>query len=125
MLSCIIYTIIKNLCVFWLSIFSIKTLSEIIDGYKEGSKHGDKSFNRLLGIGIPYLLMKLMSCHGFSKNINSVVILKFPKKMLTYNFSEIFTILECNVHHLEKPTNEVKQRIRAEKEIIQKKSWHV
>ena len=37
-----------------------------------GSKHGDKSFDRILGIGIPDLLMNLMSCHGFLKSINYV-----------------------------------------------------
>ena len=46
-----------------------------------GSKHGDKSFDRILGIGIPDFLIKLMSCHGFLKNINYVVILKRPKCM--------------------------------------------
>ena len=47
-----------------------------------GSKHGGKSFDRILRIGIPYLLMKLMSCRGFLKNINSVVILKYTKGIL-------------------------------------------
>ena len=61
---------------------------------KEGSKHGDKSFDKILGIGITYLLMNLMSCHGFLKNINSVVILKFPKRMLEYYFSKGFTIFQ-------------------------------
>ena len=78
------------------------------------SKHGDKRFDRILGIGITDLLMNLMSCHGFLKNINSVVILKFPKRMLEYYFSKGFTILECNVNNLEKLPNEVKQIIHAE-----------
>ena len=43
-------------------------------GYRGGSKYGDKRFDRILGIGITYLLMKLMSFHGFLKNINYVVI---------------------------------------------------
>ena len=47
-----------------------------------GYKHGDKSFYRIFCIGIPYLLMNLISCRGFFKNINYVVILKFPKSML-------------------------------------------
>ena len=47
-----------------------------------GSKHGDISFYGILGIGTPDLLINLMSCHGFLKNINSVVILKCPKMML-------------------------------------------
>ena len=48
-------------------------------GYGGGYKHGDKLFDRILGIGIPDLLMNLMSCNGFLRNINSVVILKFLK----------------------------------------------
>ena len=69
-------------------------LSEIPVGSGGGSKHGDKSFDRILGIGIPDLLMNFMSCHGFLKNINSVVILKCPKRMLEYYLSKRFTILE-------------------------------
>ena len=79
-----------------------------------GSKHRGKSLNRIWGIGIPYLLMTLLSCHSFVKNINSVVILKCAKRMLEYNFSKVFDILECNDNNLEKPPNKVKQRIHAE-----------
>ena len=47
-----------------------------------GYKHREERFDRILGIGIPDLLMNLMSCHGFLRKINYVVILKFPKRML-------------------------------------------
>ena len=67
-----------------------------------GYKHGDKRFGRVLGIGIIYLLMKSMSCHGFLDNINYVVILKCPKRMLEYYFSNGFTISECSYNNLEK-----------------------
>ena len=80
---------------------SIKKSSEITAGSKQGSKHGEKSFNIILGIGIKYFLMNLISCHGFLKNINYVVILKFPKRILEYYFSKGFTILEYNVNNLE------------------------
>ena len=53
--------------------------------------------------------MNLISCHGFLKNINYVVRLKFPKRMLEYHLSKVFTILECNDNNLEKPSNDVKQ----------------
>ena len=79
-----------------------------------GYKHGDKIFNKILGIVIPDLLMKLMSCHGFLKNLDSVVILKCPKRMLEYYFSKEFNILECNVINLEKLPNNIKQRTHAE-----------
>ena len=45
-----------------------------------GSKHGDKHFDRILGIGIPDLLMKLMYCPGFLKNENYVVIINVIKQ---------------------------------------------
>ena len=81
-LSCVIYTIIKHYaCIHYLDCQS-KTLSEIPVGSRGGSKHGDKSFDRILGIGIPDLLINLISCCGFLKNINYVVILKCPKRIL-------------------------------------------
>ena len=79
-----------------------------------GSKHWDNFFDRILGIGIPYLLTNLMSCHGFLRNINSVVILKCPKRMLEYYLSKWFTTLECNYNNLEKNPNDVKQINHAE-----------
>ena len=72
-----------------------------------GSKHVENVFYRILGIDIPYLLINLFSCHGFSKKIKSIVILKFPKGMLEYHFSKVFGILECNFNNLEKIPNEV------------------
>ena len=47
-----------------------------------GSKHREKRFYRILGIGIPDLFMDLMYYNGFLKTINSVVIFKCPKRML-------------------------------------------
>ena len=81
-LSYDIYTIIKNYSRIDYIAFQLKTLSEIPVGSGGGSKHRDKRFDRILGIGIPYLLMNLMYCHGFLKNINYVVILECPKRIL-------------------------------------------
>ena len=58
--------------------------------------------------------MNLMSCRVFLKKENYVFILKCPKRMLEYYFSNGFTIFECNNINLEKLPNEVKQRIHAE-----------
>ena len=81
-LSCVIYTIIKNyICIDYLA-FQSKKLSEIPMGYGGVFKHEDKSFYIILGIGIPDLLMNLMSCNESLKNINSVFVLKFPKRVL-------------------------------------------
>ena len=58
--------------------------------------------------------MNLIYCHRLLDNINYVVILKCPKRILEYYFTKVFTILECNVNNLVKTPNEVKQRIHAE-----------
>ena len=83
-------------------------------GSKGDSKHIHKSCDKILGIGILDLLMNIMSCHRFLKNINYVVLLKCPKMMLEYYFSKWFTLLECNDNNLEKLPNEVKERINEE-----------
>ena len=62
MLSWVIYIVIKNyVCIYYLAYQLKQKLSEIPVGSKGGSKHGDKGFNIILGIGNPYLLMNLMS----------------------------------------------------------------
>ena len=58
--------------------------------------------------------MNLMSCHGFLKNINAIVILKFPKKMLEYYFSKVFTPFDYDTNNLAKLPNDVKDIIYAE-----------
>ena len=69
-----------------------------------------KSLNKLLGIGIPYLLMNLLLCNDFTKNINSTVILSCPSRMLEYYFKKGFFILKCNSNNLLIIVNEAKQR---------------
>ena len=59
-----------------------KTLSELPVYFVGGSKHRNKSYDKIMGIGIPDLLMSLMSCHGVLKNINLIVMLKCPKSMM-------------------------------------------
>ena len=58
--------------------------------------------------------MNLMSCRGFMKNKNPVVILKFPKGILEYYLSKVFTLFDCNTNNLAKLPNEVKDRIHLE-----------
>ena len=60
------------------------------------------------------MLMNLMSCHGFSKNKDLVVILKFPKRMFEYYFSKGFSYFYCSIINLGKLPTEVKQIIHAE-----------
>ena len=113
-LSCVIYKIISNyVCIDYLCYESKKISEQTID-FVGGFKHENKSYNKILGIGIPDLLMDLMSCHRFLKNINPIVILKFPKRMLEYYFSKGFTLFGRNTNNLAKLPNDVKQRIHAE-----------
>ena len=114
MLSCVIYTITrKYVCIEYLGLES-KKLSELGIGSGGRFKHVNKSYDKILGIGIPNLLMNLMFCHCFLKNKDSVVILKFPKKMFEYYLSKIFIHFDCNKRNLEKLPSDVKDRIYAE-----------
>ena len=73
-LSCVIYTIIDNyVCICYLACQSKKISVICMD-----RKYLEIFFNKFLGVGIPYLLVKLFFCHGFMKNINSTFILLCP-----------------------------------------------
>ena len=74
-------------------------------------KYLGNSCNKLLGIGIPYLLINLLLFHGYTKNINYTVMLLFPSRMLEYHFSKGFVMLEQNSNKLLRIENETKQRI--------------
>ena len=104
-LSCVIYTTIDNYFYIDYLDFQPKQLNEI----SVDSKYVKKYFNRILGIGVPDLLMNLFLCRGFLKNIKSIVVLKFPKRMLESYFSKGFGILECNSNHLTKNPDLLKQ----------------
>ena len=63
--SCVIYKTINNyFCIDYLGSES-KKLSELGIGSGGRFKHVNKSYDKILGIGTPDLLMNLMSCHGF------------------------------------------------------------
>ena len=63
--SCVIYTIISNyVCIDYLG-YESKKLSEIVLGSGGSFKHVNKSYDKILVIGIQNLLMNMMSCHGF------------------------------------------------------------
>ena len=51
-----------------------------------------------------------MSCHGFSKIKNPIVILKCPKRMLEYYFLKGFNLFDCDINNLAKILSEVKVR---------------
>ena len=80
-LSCVIYTIIrKYVCIDYLG-YEKSKLSDLRLGISGRYKHLDKNYDNVLGFRIPDLLLNLLSCQGFSKNNESVVILKCPHRM--------------------------------------------
>ena len=87
-LSCVIYTIIsKYICIDYLG-YEKSTLSDLRLGVSGRYKHLDKNYDNVLGIGIPYLLLNLLSCQGLSKNNESAVILKRLHRMFEYYFNK-------------------------------------
>ena len=107
MSSCVVYTLIENnVYIDYLSCQS-KTLSAI--SYKPVFK--DTSFNILLVIGIPELLLNLVSCHGFIKKPNSTVILNFRTRLINNHLSKGFSIIEQNTKQIIFLPNDVKLRI--------------
>ena len=95
-LSSVIYTIIgKYVCISYLGSDKSK-LSYLHLGGTGKYRHYDTGYDNVLGIGIPDILLNLLSCHGFSKNNESVVILKCPNTMSEYYFNKGFLIFECD-----------------------------
>ena len=64
--------------------------SDLKIGYTLSSKHDGMDYTKLLRIGIPDLLLNILSCHGFLKNDDSIVILKCPNRMSEYYFNKGF-----------------------------------
>ena len=84
-----------------MSVLVIQVLRRKVSDLRLGTggsyKHFDKSYDNIFGIGIPYMLMNFLPCHGFLKNKYSVVILKFPNRMFEYYFSKEFIIFGCYI----------------------------
>ena len=57
-------------------------------------------YDKLFGIGIPDLLLNMLSCHGFLNNNESIVILKSPNSMSEYYFNKGLVRLTCDEDHL-------------------------
>ena len=98
-LSCVIYTIIdKYVCIYYLGSEKSK-LCDLRLGFTGSNKHNDTDYDNVLVIVIPDLLLILLSCHGFLKNNDSVVILKCTNIMSEYYFNKGFVIFECDEDH--------------------------
>ena len=64
-LSCVIYTIIdRYVCIDYLGAEK-KKMSELRIGCTLSSKHDGMDYSNLFGIGIPAILLNMLSCHGF------------------------------------------------------------
>ena len=98
-LSCVIYTIIdKYVCIDYLGTEK-KKKSDLKIGCTLSSKHDGMYYKKLFGIGIPDIFLNMLSCHGFLKNDDSIVILKFPNRMSEYYFNKGFVELTCDEDH--------------------------
>ena len=64
------------------------------------TKHDGMDYENLFGIGIPDILLNMLSCHGFLKNDDSIVILKCPNIMSEYYLNKGFVELTCDEYHL-------------------------
>ena len=72
------------------------------------------TYNDILGISIPELLMNIISCHVFVNNTNSTVVFSCGRKLVDYYLSEGFFILDNNSRNLCDVPIRVKQIIDAE-----------
>ena len=109
MLSCVLFSVIRNyFCIDYLYCHS-KTLSFISSDkiFKEAS------YNILLGIGIPEVLMNLLSCHVLMEKPNSTMILNFLSRFVNYYLVKGFVIIEHNSKQLSSVPNDAKIRICA------------
>ena len=113
-LSCVIYTIIdRYVCIDYLGT-GTKKISELNLGCSLKTKHENKDYDNLFGIGIPDTFMNMLSCQGFLNNNESIVILKFSNRMSEYYFNKGFIQLTCDEGHLKTLPVRVKDRVGAE-----------
>ena len=71
------------------------------------------NYNEFLGIWIPKVLMNLISCHEFIKEIHSTIIVLCHTWLMEYYLAKVLIILEHNSKNLSSVHNEAKQRIHA------------
>ena len=112
-LSCVIYTIIyRYVCIDYLGTETNK-MSELKLGCTLKTKHENKDYDNLFGIGIPDIFMNMLSCQGFLNNNESIVILKFTNRIYEYYSNKWFIQLTCYEDHLKTLPLWVKDRVGA------------
>ena len=103
----------KYVCIDYLCTLNSR-LSEIKVDNSYLHKHADMDYNNLFGIGIPDIVMNIVSCHGFINNNDSIVILEYPNRMSQYYFNKGFTEIICDEERLKKLPDLVQKRVGAE-----------
>ena len=89
-LSCVLYSLIKNyVCIDYIYFQSKKLISISYDRIFE-----QKSYNILLGIVIPEVLLNLVYCHWFMEKPNSTFILNYWCCLLNNYLSKWLFIIE-------------------------------
>ena len=91
-----------------------KKISETHLGFSLKTRHENKDYDNLCGIGIPDIFMNMLSCQGFLNINESIVILKFPNRMSQYYFNKGFIQLTCDEDHLKTLPVKFKDRVGAE-----------
>ena len=105
MLSCVLYYVMDNfVCIDYLCC-QYKRLS-VICYYKMSI---GRSYNELIIIHIPEVLMNIISCHIFTKKINPTVILLFHTRLVEYYLEKGFIIIQYNSKNLSSVPNKEKQ----------------
>ena len=66
------------------------------------TRHEDKYYDNLFGIGILDIFMNMLSCQVFINNNNYILILKCPNRMSQYYFNKGLIQLTCDEYHLKK-----------------------
>ena len=89
-LSCVNYTLIYN----YVCIDYVPCKSNTLSAISCNPTFKDTSFNILLGIGIPEMLLNLVSCHGFMKKPNSTLILNCQTRMINNYLSKGFSVIK-------------------------------
>ena len=80
-LSRVIFTNIdRYICIDYL-VTEINKISELRLSCTLKTKHECMDYDNLFGIGIPDILLNILSCHGFLNNNESIVILKCHNRM--------------------------------------------
>ena len=101
-LICVVYIIIdRYVCIDYLGT-EIKKISELRICCTLKTKHEGMEYDNLFSIGIPDILLNILSCHVFLNNNESIVVLKCPIRMSEYYFNKVFIQLTSDEDHLNK-----------------------